>query len=266
MPWVVRFEDIDKPRVVSGARDGQLRDMAALGLIPDHIADQGENYARHQRVFDAFITAGLVYPCYCSRQDWRANVDNSASAPHGPVAVYSGRCRNLKAAPATDLPTLAWRLRMPPQDGGEDFIVARTSTTLATRGHPNMASFSPAYNLACAVDDYDGDHDLLVRAWDLAQVTPQQRAVQEKLAQLENKITWMPPAVFHCSLITRDDGGRLEKRTPGVTINELASAGIDCATILARFASSFTLVPGDFSRGRIWGETARELTLNRLLA
>ena len=46
-PWAIRFEDIDTLRVIPGAREQQLQDLADLGLIPDRITLQSENHARH---------------------------------------------------------------------------------------------------------------------------------------------------------------------------------------------------------------------------
>src|SRR6476659_5113424 len=61
MPWVVRFEDIDGPRVVNGARERQLADMAALGLVPDEILVQSARHERHRALFLRAVADGSVY-------------------------------------------------------------------------------------------------------------------------------------------------------------------------------------------------------------
>lgn len=233
--WVVRFEDIDGPRVVLGALEGQLADMAALGLVPDRVEVQSTRRLRHWEVFRAFLQAGLVYPCFCSRKTVLQVIERSSSAPHGIEALYSGACRSTGSAPKADLPTIAWRLKMPDPSGRHDFIVARTKSREPAG---DGADFIPAYHWACALDDYDGRHDLLVRAWDLESALYLQRSIQGMLKNLENA-EFSYPSVFYCSLIVQNDGRRLEKRTKGVSLEELEHQGISPEDLIQRFKRSF---------------------------
>ncbi|HSA58614.1 MAG TPA: glutamate--tRNA ligase family protein [bacterium] len=264
LPWSVRFENIDKPRNVPGARERQLEEMKRLGLVPDATALQSDSFERHWTAFLKFLEADLVYPCFCSRKMIRDSVDAAASAPHGPVAAYTGKCRDLNVFPKTTLPTLAWRVRREDATGRDDFVVARTGTALDVRGVPDKDTFAPAYHWACAVDDYDGDHALLVRAWDLEEAAGQQRFLHERLAHLE-KSGKPVPAIFHCSLVTADDGHRLEKRTPGASLEEILDAGETPATLVEKFRRSFMGDWGGFEAGKIFGETRRTLALGELL-
>src|SRR5271157_4598918 len=68
LPWVVRFEDIDKPRVVPGAMQKQLEDLQFLNLIPDQVLIQSEFHSRHESLFRKAVDSGQVYPCTCSRK------------------------------------------------------------------------------------------------------------------------------------------------------------------------------------------------------
>ncbi len=264
VPWVVRFEDIDTPRNVPGARQRQLDELRLLGLVPDRTLLQSEHQNRHWEVFIKFQEAGLLYPCFCSRKTVREAVDASASAPHRSTPAYSGRCRKLKEWPETDLPTLAWRIRRHEEDGRDDFVVARTGTVLDSKGRPERGTFTPAYHWACAIDDYDGDHSLLVRAWDLEEAAEQQRFVHEQLARLEKRKKPVP-AIFHCSLITANDGSRLEKRTPGVTLPELFKAGETAEGLIEKFRLSFSGDWDAFKPEKIYGETRKTLAVNELL-
>lgn len=262
LPWVVRFEDIDKPRNVAGAGERQLDEMRLLGLIPDVIQVQSENHARHREVFDAFRDEGWIYPCFCSRKDIRDAVSWLASAPHGKVPAYNGKCRNLTAYPQTDLPSIAWRLKCPPESGENDFVIARTTPDFA-EGRSDVADFVPSYSWACAIDDYDGRHALLVRAWDLDHATEGQRRIQALLSVWEDK-PFDFPAVFHTTLVTRNDGGRLEKRTAGITLPELLAGGLSPADIAAKFEASFSVPPESFESGKIMGESNRTLSLSQM--
>ncbi len=264
LPWVVRFEDIDVPRVVRGARERQLADMKSLGLVPDQIVLQSERRGRHWQVFQDFQKAGLIYPCYCSRKMVRQAVEDSASAPHQEPPAYSGRCRHMADQNFnTDFPSLAWRLKMPDESGAEDAVIARTSPVWEQVETPDAASFVPAYHWACAIDDQDGGYELLVRAWDLEGVTSLQRTIQSHLCRLEGKI-FEPAAIFHCALVVRNDGQRLEKRTKGVTLPELLDAGEAAASLTAKFETSFSHAFQCLPPGLVFGEERKKMTLGEL--
>lgn len=239
LPWVVRFEDIDRPRVISGAQEQQLADMRALGLEPDVVLVQSRFHDRHLAVFENAVRSGQVYPCDCSRKDVQTALSALASAPHGPGPIYSGRCRTLdprRTLNAVD--SIAWRFKMPNASGHEDFIIARSAKDLDGSGLPDRSTFTPAYHWACGIDDYDGGYDLLVRANDLASAAPLQRGIQEWLASYEGTSPRVP-RVFHTTMIVQDDGHRLEKRTLGVTLEELFKEGATKTSLVMTFEKSF---------------------------
>ncbi len=257
LPWVVRFEDIDGPRVVAGARERQLEELVALGLVPARVELQSERLDRHRSLFEAASADGAVYPCACSRREAQEALAAAASAPHGAEAVYSGRCRY--RAPSLEerrrLPGIAWRFRSGDPSGSGDFIVARTE--------PDGGAFAPAYHWACAIDDWDGGYDLLVRAWDLESATGAQRQVMAWLRRREASGREYP-AVFHTALVTDDSGHRLEKRTRGVTLPELLAGGGTPETFQARFAATFTFCWSKLAPGAVFGEERRRMSLTDL--
>jgi glutamyl-tRNA synthetase len=239
LPWVVRFEDIDSPRVLPGARDQQRNDLAAFGMVADVELLQSSFHGRHLQVFETARRLGAVYPCTCSRREVQTALAGLASAPHDGVApVYSGHCRTHgTAGTATQVANdsaVAWRFKMPREDGHDDFIIARTNSIA------EIASFVPAYHWACAIDDFDGGYDLIVRSIDLAPALPLQRAIQTWLAGADGKPAHLIRA-FHTSLVTQDNGHRLEKRTLGVTLPELQLAGWDEIKLWRAFEKSFDL-------------------------
>jgi len=254
-PWVVRFEDIDEPRVVVGARESQLADMAALHLRPDGIENQSTFRGRHWTLLKRAIAQGQVYPCTCSRKQVQQALKGLASAPHAPEAIYDGRCR--KDSPRASVRDIAWRFRGADPSGRGDFIVARTDIERQER------TFVPAYHWACAIDDFDGGYRLLVRSSDLAAATPTQRAIQGWLARTEGKPEDFA-AVFHSSLVTGDEGQRLEKRTRGVTLAELVKAGWTADKVRRLLQASFAPKIDELTPGRVWGETTPQVTLREL--
>ncbi len=279
-PWVVRFEDIDRPRVLAGARESQLEDLAALGMVPDELHTQSERIQRHWEVFLRGVREGLVYPCTCSRKTVQEALQGMASAPHGEPAIYNGKCRNARErAPLRrdDAPTIAWRFRAADPSGAQDIIIARTERAPEAHSGPESAGFAPAYHWACAIDDWDGGYRLLVRAWDLESATPHQRAIQSWLRASEggDRATVALSAVYHTALVTTDQGGRLEKRTRGVTWPELQAEGMSMEKLLSAFRESWA-GGRSLAELRDWmdrvvaapegvgGEASRTLSLSRI--
>lgn len=252
-PWIVRFEDIDRPRVVPGAQELQLQDLVDLGMVPDRIEVQSHFLERHQRLFDRAVAQGQVYPCSCSRKDVQQALAEAASAPHHTVPAYSGACRpqagadvKTQAGKESSEGALAWRFRMPDESGRDDFIVARTGPT----------GFVPAYHWACALDDAEGAYLWLVRAADLAEALIPQQAVQRWALREQDRPVELA-SVFHTALVVQDDGHRLEKRTRGVTWPELRERH-DAASLLGLFEKSWKVRPPALF------EEPRRLTLGEL--
>lgn len=227
--WVVRIEDIDKARVKedswSDPYTGQLADMNKLGLFPGQLVRQSEHHARHEKLFRKAIAEDKIYPCDCSRSDVRAALASFASAPHEREPQYSGRCRHAdKSRTLNPVETIAWRWKTDEPSGHFDAVIARTRL--------DGSEFQPGYHFACAVDDADGAYRLLVRAWDLAPAEEIQKQIR----------LWVSPQkatpVFHCALVTQENGNRLEKRTKGITLAELKLAGIAPTDLIEKFADS----------------------------
>jgi glutamyl/glutaminyl-tRNA synthetase len=249
-PWVVRVEDIDAARSTKAHWDLQKKDLAVLGLIADQIVIQSEHHQLHRERFDAALKEGRIYACDCSRKEVNEGLSQLVRAPHELPPDYTGHCRN---RPATDIfkpaDTLAWRWRAKDESGRDDAIVAR-SDVFGDR-------FVPGYHWACAIDDAEGRYSTLVRAWDLAGVEKVQREIRE----------WSGASnvqVFHTALVVREDGGRLEKRTQGVTLDEVLAAGKSVEDLLAAFAQSFD--EASVHANRPLGETSREISVVTLLA
>lgn len=259
-PWVLRFEDIDRPRIAYGAKERQIEDMRRLGLVADETVLQSEKFDEHYRLFLEAIKNGVIYPCFCSRKEI---VDALASAPHHGNPPYTGACRDLKKWPEYKRPGLAWRFRHLEEDSHHDFIIARTDPPKSLTDIPSVESFVPSYQWACAIDDFQGNYTLLVRAWDLFDSAAQQRSIQKWLAKVSNTKEKYP-AVFHSSLIVSNDKTRLEKRSRRVTLDEVNAEGFSDSEIVEKFRNSFKNKSTDFSPEKLFGEEKKELTLQEL--
>src|SRR5260221_5375427 len=249
--YVVRIEDLDRPRVVAGSAEGILRDLRWLGLDWDEGPDAGGPYApyaqsergaRYDAAFARLRDAGLVYPCFCSRKD----IQSAASAPQAPgdEALYPGTCRDLEAREVARRVASgaahAWRFRTQPVG-----ILAFTDRVSGSyEAEPGSfgdfvvrrADGVPAYQLAVVVDDVAMKISEVVRGRDLLASTVRQLLLY---AAFEAS----PPAFAHVPLLLGEDGARLSKRHRGVTLLELRESGELAESVVGRLAYRHGLRP-----------------------
>ncbi|MDH4390914.1 MAG: tRNA glutamyl-Q(34) synthetase GluQRS [Aquabacterium sp.] len=209
--WLVRIEDVDTPRCLSGMGEHILGQLAALGLVPDGPPLwQSSRSAAYQAALSQLLAAGLAYPCGCSRRE----IDAAWAAlgrAHGRFdeRIYPGTCRaGLQGRPAraTRLRTVTdgcgvsvhWtdrRLGPQQQDVAQtvgDFILHRADGLWA-------------YQLAVVVDDAAQGVTDVVRGADLCDNTARQIHLQRQLG--------LPlPRYLHTPLVLAPDGHKLSKQ------------------------------------------------------
>ncbi|MDP3583992.1 MAG: tRNA glutamyl-Q(34) synthetase GluQRS [Thiobacillus sp.] len=201
--WLVRMEDIDRPRCEPGAADTILRQMEAYGLVWD-----GEVWVQSQRddayaaALDALKARGAVYPCACTRSQLAAAPRN-----HEGEIVYPGTCRNGLPAGAV---ARSWRVRVPDVSTHfHDRIHGDLQQNLAHEVGDFIVKRADglfAYQLAVVVDDADQGITHVVRGADLLWNTPRQIYLQTLLG--------LPtPAYAHVPLVTNAAGQKLSKQT-----------------------------------------------------
>ena len=250
--FLVRMEDLDRVTASPDHERSQLADLEALGLDRDGpVVRQSERFELYRAAIDRLRSAGLVYPCYCTRREIRAEIDAAAQAPNGPVpdGAYPGTCRRLDARARAEREAAgrrpALRLRT---DGEVVEIVDDVWGAVPGRLDDVVLARSdgvPAYNLAVVVDDAAQGVTQVVRGDDLLPSTPRQVHLQRLLG--------LPtPRYRHVPLVLGPDGRRLAKRDGPVTLAELGaghgapgrSERLD--TIVTALASSLGLLePGE---------------------
>ncbi len=235
---IVRMEDLDAPRVVEGAAERILHDLAWLGLDWDEgppVGGPNAPYAQSQRTalyeaaLDVLRAQGVVYPCDCSRTD----IQRAASAPHaGEEAVYPGTCqkgdplRLMKRPAAMRLRVTDCRVRIEDRVCGvlEQDVEKDVGDFVLRRGDGVFA-----YQLAVVVDDAAMGVSDVVRGFDLWSSTPRQVHLFERLGL-------NVPRYWHVPIVLGPDGERLAKRRPSSRIGELRRAGIAAEEIVGELA------------------------------
>ena len=212
--WLVRMEDLDPPREMPGAASHILHTLEAFGFEWDgEVAYQSRRYALYEETLCRLQTAGLVYPCHCSRKDWQAGARRGADG-----FVYNGRCRHPGQRPAPQGKQPAWRIRVPDRIiGFSDGIVGGYAQNLAG----DIGDFVLlradgywAYQLAVVADDAEQGVTHIVRGQDLLVSTPRQIYLQQCLG--------VPtPQYAHLPLLTNAQGQKWSKQTlaPALDLN-----------------------------------------------
>ena len=270
--FVLRIEDIDRPRVLAGSEARQLDDLRWLGLDWDEGPDvggpcapyrQSERQARYDAALDVLAGRDLLYYCDCSR----AEIARIASAPHpgdeGPR--YPGTCRRFGLARRAWKREPAIRLRVP--DGTpvtvDDALQGAVTQDVATAVGDFVLKRGDgafAYQLACVVDDLTMGITEVVRGADLLESAPRQ-------ALLATLLGATPPRFAHVPLIVAADGSRLAQRAGGIAVRSFRERDAAPDGLLRLLATLLSIDGGDtpaamltrFDRRRLAGR--RELRL-----
>ena len=201
--WLVRMEDLDRPRCEPGAADSILRQLEAYGLIWDgDVLVQSLRDGAYAAALETLQTQGAVYPCACTRSQLVG-----APRSHEGEIIYPGTCRNGLPVGAA---ARSWRVRVPDVSTRfHDRIHGELQQNLAREVGDFVVKRADglfAYQLAVVVDDAFQGITHIVRGADLLWNTPRQIYLQMLLG--------LPtPTYAHVPLITNAAGQKLSKQT-----------------------------------------------------
>jgi glutamyl-tRNA synthetase len=252
--FVLRVEDIDRPRVVAGAEPRQLDDLRWLGLTWDEGPDaegpvgpyrQSERGALYRAALEDLTAQGRTYPCDCSR----AEIARVASAPHqGEEVAYPGTCRD--KSPGRSFrrsPAIRLRLEATDEIPCVDRVVGPIAPSLLHATGDFVLQRGDgvfAYQVAVSADDLAMGITDVVRGSDLVPSTPRQILLMQLWKEL-GRLAWAAgarvPRYWHLPLVAGPDGSRLAKRTPGATVRDLREAGIAPEVVIGHLAEALGL-------------------------
>lgn len=237
---VLRLEDLDPARCKPAYCAQVEEDLRWLGLDWDLGGSQGGDlYYQSQRselyrdYLDRLERRGLLYPCFCSRNELHA-----ASAPHRSdgVLLYSGVCRDLtpeerEARAKVRKPAI--RVRVPGETiSFADGVMGTVSQNLAQDCGDFILRRSDgvfAYQLAVVVDDALMGVNQVVRGSDLLDSTPRQIWLQRQWG-------FPQPEYYHIPLLYGADGHRLSKRQKDLDLGAIRANGTRPEEIVGRLA------------------------------
>lgn len=194
--WLVRVEDLDPPREITGSSTLILEQLRALGMDWDgDVLYQSTRLSAYESILEQLEDQKICFRCDCSRQ-----------RVSGLEGIYDGRCRSRGLTSAQGL---AIRLKIRPEtvrftdtiqgDYAQnlehevgDFILRRKDGLFA-------------YQLAVVADDAEQGITHIVRGYDLLSSTPRQIYLQQLLG--------LPtPSYAHIPIIVNALGQKLSKQ------------------------------------------------------
>jgi len=188
-------------------------------------------------------SAGLVYPCYCSR----AEVANAASAPQQSAENelrYPGTCRHLTEAQRREYEASGRRpsLRFCVEDSR---VVTFTDSIMGSMTQDVQQAVGDfivcrsdgifAYQFAVVVDDALMHINQVVRGSDLLNSTARQILLYEALG-------FPVPTFAHVPLLVDEQGKRLSKRTQSMGLDPLRAQGMTPEQVVGELAASCGLI------------------------
>ena len=196
-------------------------------------------------------SAGLLYPCFCTRSEIKAQIAEMGRAPHSSLGyLYPGTCRHLPPELVAERlargDAHAWRIDMQRvQDliGCPEWVDlhrGRQQCVPTEYGDVVLArkEMPASYHLAVVVDDAAQGVTHVTRGEDLFDATHIHRALQ---AVLELPV----PLYAHHGLLRDNTGKRLAKRDGARSLASLRAAGYAPQDVLASLNAAL-------ANGGIW--------------
>jgi glutamyl-Q tRNA(Asp) synthetase len=243
--FLLRIEDIDLTRCREEFVAAIFEDLAWLGLRwEEPVRRQSQHLGEYAAVLQRLDAAGLIYPCFCTRAEIRAEIARAQGAPHGPEGpLYPGTCRALSPAEralriaagapyALRLDTARALARSGPLTWHDERAGTVAADPLALGDVVLARKDAPtSYHLAVTVDDAAQGVTLVTRAADLFTATHIHRLLQALLD--------LPtPLYCHHPLITDESGRRYAKRDRSPTLRALRETGVSPAEVRAMASSA----------------------------
>ncbi len=223
--WLVRIEDVDRPRCLPGTAEEILRQLAACGLVSDELPlHQSARGAAYQAALDRLIEKRWAYPCGCTRKDIaQALLESGGQRGRHEELVYPGSCRPANGG-LQGRPARAWRLDIAAlsADLGLPAIIPWSDRRLGAQQQDVGAQVGDfvlrradglwAYQLAVVVDDAEQGITDVVRGQDLADNSARQILLQQALG-------YPRPRYLHTPLVCGANGEKLSKQNGAAALD-----------------------------------------------
>jgi glutamyl-tRNA synthetase len=229
---VLRIEDTDRNREVSGSASQIMATLNWLGLTWDEGPDKGGPYApytqserlgRYAEVADQLISKGHAYLCWCSTERLAAlrQQQQDAKLPTG----YDRMCLGLTREERSRLPGFSSEPVVRMYVEGQvapfhDMLRGQVSSPQPDDQVILKADGFPTYHLASVVDDHDMQISHVIRGEEWISSTA-------KHLLLYRWMEWPEPQFLHFSLLRNTDRSKISKRkNPAARLRWFQEEGI----------------------------------------
>ena len=231
--FILRIEDTDVQREVSGAKDVIYDTLQQTGLAYDEGPDAGgafgpyiqsERMAIYKEHAEKLVTSGAAYRCFCTKE--RLSDERAKAEARGETYTYDKHCLNLSQN--------AIKNKL---NAGEPYVIRQnipregdTTYTDMVFGEitvPNAdlddnvllkTDGMPTYNLANVVDDHLMGISHVIRGVEYLSSTP-------KYNHLYRAFGWDIPAYIHLPVVMKDKQRKLSKRHGDASFDDFIQKG-----------------------------------------
>lgn len=246
--FILRIEDTDKERSSIEWENDIIDNLRWLGIW----WDEGIAYAQNQKsnlksqkyekyigdfgpyrqserkeIYEKYIKElyekGYLYWCFCAEEELKVQKEDQIS--RGEPPKYSGHCRNLTEEKQKEMKGTGrkgfLRFKVPERKiKVQDLIRGEVEFDTDLMGDFIVARdfFTPLYNLAVVIDDFEMKITHIIRGEDHISNTPKQILIQEVL-------DFPMPEYAHLPLILGSDRSKLSKRHGTVKVSDYSKQG-----------------------------------------
>lgn len=218
--FVLRIEDTDRERLIEGAKEQILKDLADYGLTWDEGPIlQSERLPIYKKHAEELVKKGRAYFCHCSKE--RLEELRKKQQAEGKLPGYDRHCRDLNLKAAKDS---VIRLRVP--DNQEivfkDIVMGEIEVNSSVLDDQVLLKSDgyPTYHLAVVVDDHLMKITHIIRGNEWLSSTP-------KHILLYQAFEWSDlPTFAHLPVFLNPEGsGKMSKRKGTVSARSFLEAG-----------------------------------------
>jgi len=221
--FIVRIEDTDTARNVTGAIESQFDNLQWLGIIPDESLfnpvegfgpyQQSEKFPHYRELADTLIEQGKAYKCFCTPEELEADFARQ-EAEGVPSPKYNLKCYGLteeqvQANIAAGKP-YSVRFHVLPNKTYVLNDIVRGEVTFNSNDFGDFiivkSNHIGTYNFAVVIDDHEMKITHVIRGEEHISNTPRQLMLYEAFG-------WEVPQFAHLTLIVDDTRKKLSKRS-----------------------------------------------------
>ena len=184
--FIVRIEDTDKERNITGKDTEIMEILEKFALSHDSVSHQSDNLHIHQTLAIRLLEEKKAFVCTCTPE--QLNADREEAKNNKVIYRYSGRCsyvgaEELKKLKEDKTPFVV-RIKTPDAPIVNHDLIKGDIETAANE----VDSFvilktdgTPTYNFACACDDMISGVSLIIRSEEHLSNTPKQKHIKTLL-------------------------------------------------------------------------------------